>query len=62
MGVGSRGGTRLKSLKVLKKRLKSAIFKPFFAIFQPFLLFFGLFFRCPPPLEDANSAIFRYFC
>jgi len=29
--------------------------------FGLFLLFLGLFFRCPLPLEEANSAIFRYF-
>jgi len=30
------------------------------AIFWPFLLFFGLF-SIGPRLEEANSAIFRYF-
>jgi len=34
--------------------LKSGIFGVFFAIFWSFLLFFGLFFHCPPP--------WKFFC
>jgi len=57
VGSGGRGALDFHTwYKYSRERLKSAIFRCF-------LLFFGIFFRCPPlPWKRLNSAIFRIFC